>query len=63
MAFSWSSQSGVRGLAVDGPVLSDEGVGVQPVARVPLLSGWRGPPPHHHLLEHGEGKLEHSEDY
>lgn len=63
LAFSRSSQCRVRGLPVEGPVLGDEGVGVQPVAGVPLLGGGRGSPPHHDLLEDGEGKLEHSGDY
>ena len=63
LAFSRSSQCRVRRLPVEGPVLGDEGVGVQPVARVPLLGGRWGSPPHHDLLEDGEGKLEHSGDY
>ena len=50
LAFSRSSQCRVRGLPVEGPVLGDEGVGVQPVPRVALLGGGGRPPPHHHLL-------------
>ena len=62
VGLSGRSHCAVRGLAIAGQGPGHEGVGVQPVPGG-LLGRGRQPPPHHDLLEHGEGKLEHSEDY